>query len=685
MVKETERTGNIVVIDDEESIREGCRQSLEAEGYRIRPAGDGTEGLRLIEQFRPEVVLVDLRMPGLSGMDVIARLREMDPSIVPIVITGYGSIDNAVEAMKRGACDFVTKPFDPEGLLKVVERGMARHAQRKDCAKLESEKKRALNNCAAIVGHQLKSPIAAASQCLESVIEGYAGSLNDEQKRIIGRACHRINELSASIEGWTKLSQAEAGALELHRERIDLGELIRSAWETLPEDGDRAGITFKMVMGEDVKPFEADRRLLREVFVNLFQNAVTFTPRGGSVRVEGRADRGRTVITVTDTGTGIREEEIPYIFEPYFRGRREGQRKQLGAGLGMAIAKKIVEAHGGTIRAGNDPEAGAVFTIAFRTTELPPAVPMIEEERRLPPTRALEPPKPALGPVAVTDVLAPRAIAEATVELAKKKSSLPLLPMILLGALAGIYIGFGAELCTMVTHDLSQYVGIGMAKLVGGAVFSVGLMLVVIAGAELFTGNCLMLAGVLSGKCTTRAVLRNWSVVFLANFAGSIFLAVLMYYSGLWKTGNLGVGASAVKTAYGKVNLGFAEAFFRGVGCNWLVCLAVWIAIAARGGAGKILGIFFPIMAFVASGFEHCVANMYFVSAGLFLKGNPAVVKAAGLTGKIDSLTWSSFLTRNLLPVTLGNLVGGALFVGGLYYWIYLRRTISASPRLEMR
>jgi len=166
----------------------------------------------------------------------------------------------------------------------------------------------------------------------------------------------------------------------------------------------------------------------------------------------------------------------------------------------------------------------------------------------------------------------------------------------------------------------------------------------------------------------------NWFFVYFANFAGAILLVIIMYYSGLWKAGNLGVGIAALETAVAKVNLSFLEAFCRGIGCNWLVCLAVWLAIAGKDSISKIFGIYFPIMAFVASGFEHSVANMYFIPIGLFLKGNAAVVNAAGLTQTLDSLTWSSFLIRNLVPVTLGNIVGGALFVGGIYYLAYLRK-----------
>jgi len=252
-----------------------------------------------------------------------------------------------------------------------------------------------------------------------------------------------------------------------------------------------------------------------------------------------------------------------------------------------------------------------------------------------------------------------------------KKATVSLLNALILGAMAGAYIGFGAALATLVGHDAASKVGVGIAQLLSGAVFSVGLILVVIAGAELFTGNNLMVGGMLSKEYGAGRMLGRWSVVYLANFLGAILLATVMYYSGLWKTASGAVGARALAIANAKINLSFGEAFFRGIGCNWLVCLAVWMALSARDIAGKILAIFFPITAFVALGYEHCVANMYFVPMGMFLKD------AIGIGGpEFGALTWSKFLTANLIPVTLGNIVGGGIFVGCAYWWVYSRSAL---------
>ncbi len=257
-----------------------------------------------------------------------------------------------------------------------------------------------------------------------------------------------------------------------------------------------------------------------------------------------------------------------------------------------------------------------------------------------------------------------------TVCVAKTQASA--LRLTILGIFAGVYIGFGAELMIMVTHDMASFLGVGMAKLIGGAVFSVGLMLVVIAGAELFTGNNLIFLSVLDRQVTVRRLLRNWTIVYFANFVGSLLLVLLMYWSGLWKTSGGLVGASALGIANSKVNLTFLQAFARGILCNWLVCLAVWMAVSASTVVGKVWAVFFPIMAFVASGFEHSVANMFFIPMGLVLKGQTAIVTAAGLADKLSHLTIGG-MVMNLIPVTLGNIVGGAFFVATLYWVVYLR------------
>jgi formate transporter len=247
-----------------------------------------------------------------------------------------------------------------------------------------------------------------------------------------------------------------------------------------------------------------------------------------------------------------------------------------------------------------------------------------------------------------------------------------ILSTILLGILAGVFIGLGAMFCTVVTTDLG--LGFGLTKLLGGLSFCLGLILVVMAGAELFTGNCLIVMSWMSGRTSFARLLRNWGLVYFANLLGALSLAGLMFYTYQWMFNDYGVGANALLIANAKVNLSFGSALARGILCNVLVCLAVWLCFSARTVTGKILSILFPITAFVAAGFEHSIANMYFIPMGILLAHQPAVLGAAGVTANgVANLNWAGF-TANLVPVTIGNIIGGGILVGAIYWLAYLRR-----------
>jgi formate/nitrite transporter len=245
----------------------------------------------------------------------------------------------------------------------------------------------------------------------------------------------------------------------------------------------------------------------------------------------------------------------------------------------------------------------------------------------------------------------------------------------ILGMLAGLFIGLGAMFCTLVTTDIS--IGFGLTKLVGGLVFSLGLILVVLAGAELFTGNALMVGSRISGKITVSKMLRNWTIVYFANLVGSLLLVLLIYYSNFWTMDAYKVGANALAIANAKASLAFWPAFVRGILCNALVCLAVWLCFGARTTIDKVFSILFPITAFVACGFEHSIANMYFIPMGITLADNAEVLKAAGVTAaQVVNLSTMGFV-GNLVPVTLGNIVGGTA-VGAVYWFAYLRKERTA-------
>ena len=411
----------MLVIDDEDVVLQSCRKIFTAEGFDVVTTNSPEEGLKLISDTSFDVVLCDWKMPGFDGMDVVEEISNRSPDTTIVMISGFPSVGRATEAMKRGAMDYVSKPFTPEEISEVVKRAFQRKIT--------------------------------------------------EEKKALGR--------------------------------------------------------FEQI---------------------------------------------------------VRQLQFP--------------------------------------------------------------VPSIEDK-------------------------APSTIAETVAQkVGVTKVTSPWLSVFVLGILAGAYIGFGGLLSTTVSFDLAAHLGLGFSKFMAGSVFSVGLMLVVIAGAELFTGNNLMITSTLAREISMGTMLKRWMLVYIANFIGSLILALLFHLSGLWKTGGGALGQAAVRIAFAKVSLPFGEALFRAIGCNWLVCLAVWMALSARQTIGKIFAIFFPIMAFVAIGFEHCVANMYFIPVGIFLH-NAGIAAPSGADPGI--LHWGSFLYRNLLPVTIGNMIGGGFFVGMSYWGAYLR------------
>mgnify|MGYP002640421761 CR=1 FL=1 len=272
------------------------------------------------------------------------------------------------------------------------------------------------------------------------------------------------------------------------------------------------------------------------------------------------------------------------------------------------------------------------------------------------------------------DALLPAEMARRAEYIGVRKTEVSDMRTFALALLAGAFIAMGAIFATTIATGAVGVLTYGVTKLLVGFVFCLGLILVVIGGAELFTGNNLIVMAWASGKVSTGALLRNWGIVYLGNFVGAVGTALLMFFTRQYAFADGNVGVTVLTIANSKVELGFGQAIALGILCNALVCLAVWLTFSARSTVDKIAAIIFPITAFVAAGFEHCVANMYFVPMGLFIKSfDPAFYNSAGLI--LPELTWKAFLLNNLLPVTIGNIIGGSLFVAGIYWVIFLRET----------
>lgn len=261
--------------------------------------------------------------------------------------------------------------------------------------------------------------------------------------------------------------------------------------------------------------------------------------------------------------------------------------------------------------------------------------------------------------------LAPNEIAQKASEAGEKKGKMTVKQIFLPGILAGAYIAFAAAACiTMASGWVGDWASSGLNKAAGAMPFTVGLILTVVAGAELFTGNNMFVAmSFLDRRTSGFQLFRNWTAVFFANFVGALLLVTMIYFGGfLFQNGELtAFGVKAVATAQAKCSLSWIAVFMRGIGCNWLVCLAVWMALGSQDIVSKIFSCFFPIFVFVLCGYEHCIANMFFIPLGII-----------GAQGTVEVLNMSNFIFGNLIPATLGNIVGGAIFVAMFYYFIHL-------------
>jgi formate transporter len=289
------------------------------------------------------------------------------------------------------------------------------------------------------------------------------------------------------------------------------------------------------------------------------------------------------------------------------------------------------------------------------------------------------------------DALLPQEMASRAEYLGVRKAEMPFLKTFMLAILAGAFIAMGAIFATTVSAgaqavtapdgSVAYTVGLpyGVVRLLSGVVFSLGLILVLVGGAELFTGNNLIVMAWASGKVALPQLLRNWLIVYAGNFVGALSTAVLMFLTRQYTFGSNAVGITALKTAVTKVDYTFVQAIALGILCNALVCMAVWLTYSARSTMDKILALLFPITAFVAAGFEHSIANMYFIPFGLLIKNFDTgfIDSVSKQVPHLDHLTWPAFFLNNLLPVTIGNIIGGTVLVAAFYWMIYLHSSQS--------
>ncbi len=353
----------ILVIDDEQAMRDSCYQVLTKDGYRIETADDGDSGLQKISQIKPDLVLVDLKMPGMSGMELLEKVVDIDPNIISVVITGYATVESAVEAMKRDAYDFLPKPFTPDQLRIVTKRGLERRRLALESARLRREKETMRENFVTLVSHQLRSPLASVKQYFGVILEGFVGEVACKQKEMIERAGKYVDDLLQLIDDWLDMSRIEAGNITEKFEAVALAPILSETLELLQPLAETKRITLELNLRDDLPAIEGDEDTLKQAFTNLVSNGINYNREGGTVIVSVREEVNDLVVEISDTGIGISEDDLHFVFDEFFSVRSEETRGISGSGLGLPIAKRIIEAHNGLIKIASELGKGTTLSI----------------------------------------------------------------------------------------------------------------------------------------------------------------------------------------------------------------------------------------------------------------------------------------------------------------------------------
>jgi signal transduction histidine kinase len=354
----------VLIIDDEESMRDSCSQILLKGRYRVETAADGMAGLQKVRDLRPDAVIVDLKMPGISGFEVLESVQRLDPLIMAVVITGYATIDSAVEAMRKGAYDFLPKPFTPEELRMILSRALGHRRLALEAEALRREKRQLEDNVITMVSHQLRSPLVAIQQYFEVLLAEIEGPLGEKPKEMIRRARERLAGLLNLINDWLDLARINETRLIGKLKPVDPGPLLAKLVAFMgPLAKDHA--VFLELEGAEASDLKVlgDEETLEQVFSNLLTNAIVYNRPQGRVRVALREEADFAVIEIHDTGIGISRDHIPHLFDQFFQVSRSESKKMKGSGLGLSIAKKIVEAHHGRIEVSSAPGIGSTFCV----------------------------------------------------------------------------------------------------------------------------------------------------------------------------------------------------------------------------------------------------------------------------------------------------------------------------------
>jgi two-component system sensor histidine kinase/response regulator len=363
-----EKKRKILIIDDEEIVLDSCLAILEGTEYEVKTANDGTEGVKLIKEYEPDVVFVDLKMPGISGFDVLNKIQEIDSTIVAIVITGYATVSSAVDAMKNGAYDFLPKPFTPEEFRLITGRGMEKRALVLETIALRRERELLRENFAAIVSHELKSPLGAIQQNMFVLLKELAPKLTDQQNEKLRKMSTRIDDLVKLIHTWLRDISVDINRIKVNFKPIVITTPIANAVESNVPHAKRKDVQIEVTAPDPAPAVRGDEGTLTEAFVNVIGNAVKYSHVGGKVSVTVEKKGKSVEVAIADTGIGMAEEDIPYIFDGLYRAK-SARTTHSGTGLGLAISRRIVEAHDGTITVQSKLAKGTTFVITIPVVE----------------------------------------------------------------------------------------------------------------------------------------------------------------------------------------------------------------------------------------------------------------------------------------------------------------------------
>lgn len=354
----------VLIIDDESSIRDGCRQALEKSGYTVLDAEKGDEGIKIARTAKPDIALIDLKMPGISGMEIIEIFSRDVPDTVLVMITGYATIVSAVEAIQKGTYDYLPKPFSPDQLRAVVRRAIEHRNLKIEARRLREEKERMEKSFITFVSHEMRSPLVVIRQYIEALKAVAGERLEKDMAEIIERCSARIQSLETLIEHWLDISRIGEGSFAWKKEPLNLIQLIeRSADEMAPLCKEK-GIRLTVDLPDQLPEILGDQESLLRVFTNIIGNGTKYTPENGNIVLSASVDDHYVMVRIADTGTGIPADKLPLIFEPFYRvrGKEECQR---GSGLGLTFCKKIMELHGGVITADSREGRGSTFLVKF--------------------------------------------------------------------------------------------------------------------------------------------------------------------------------------------------------------------------------------------------------------------------------------------------------------------------------